>query len=274
MSLLATLGAMAEEKAKIVPTEKVVFKTVGDVSLELHLFHPEGHQASDKTPAIVFFFGGGWKTGTVSQFYRQSRYLASRGMVAICAEYRVAQKHKTTPKECVMDGKSAIRWVRSHAKELGVDPDKIAAGGGSAGGHVAAATALVSDFNEPGEDTTVSCKPNALVLFNPVIDNGPKGGYGYERVKDYWKRFSPIELIAEGAPPTIIFLGSKDKIIPEKTAEKYQNRMKKVGARCELHIYEDEPHGFFNSSKYKETMIEADRFLTSLGFLEGKPTLK
>jgi len=272
--LVGCLNVWAKEKPEIVPTREVVFKTVGEVELKLHVFDPEGHQASDQTSVIVFFHGGGWQTGEVSQFYQQSQYLASRGMVAICAEYRLEKTHKTTPKESVMDAKSAIRWVRSHAKELGVDPEKLVAGGGSAGGHIAAATALVSDFNEAGEDTAVNCQPNALVLFNPVIDNGPKGGYGYDRVKDYWQAFSPIELIDKEAPPTIIFLGSKDKIIPVKTAEKYQKLMEKAGRRCDLHIFEDEPHGFFNASKYKETMIEADKFLMSLGYLKGEPTLK
>ena len=265
-------GAQAKEKAKekseITPTKEVVYKTVGEVDLKLHLFEPSGHQASDQTPAIIFFHDGGWKSGDVRQFYPQSQYLASRGMVAICAEYRVEKTHKISPKECVMDGKSAMRWVRGHAKDLGIDPDKLAAGGGGAGGHIAAATALVSDFNQPGEDTSVNCQPNLLVLFNPTIDNGPKGGYGYDRVKSYWKAFSPIELIDKEAPPTIIFLGSKDKQIPVKTAEKFQKLMKKSGVLCELQIYEDAPHSFFKSPKYKGIIAEVDRFLVDFGFLE------
>ena len=68
------------------PTRSVVYKTVGDVSLALHLFEPEGHKATDKRPAIVFFFGGGWNGGTPSQFYPHCAYLASRGMVAVAAE--------------------------------------------------------------------------------------------------------------------------------------------------------------------------------------------
>ncbi|MDB4796380.1 alpha/beta hydrolase fold domain-containing protein, partial [Akkermansiaceae bacterium] len=113
---------------------------MGDVELKLHVFNPEGHKASDSRPAIVFFFGGGWNGGSPKQFYPHSEHLASLGMVAISAEYRVKSRNKTTPMECVKDGNSAIRWVRSHAKELGINPDMIAAGGGSAGGHVAAAT--------------------------------------------------------------------------------------------------------------------------------------
>src|SRR5210317_1899318 len=94
------------------PDKEVVYKTIGDVELKLHIFNPEGHKASDESPAIVFFFGGGWMGGSPSQFYPHCDYLASRGMVAMSAEYRVKGKHKTSPKECVMDGKSAVRWIR------------------------------------------------------------------------------------------------------------------------------------------------------------------
>jgi len=220
-SVSSVLVLQAQFGGNAKPNRVISYKKVGDVELKLHVFNPSDHQATDKAPVIVFFFGGGWITGTPRQFYKQSEYFASRGMVAISAEYRVSKKHKTTPKECVMDGKSAIRWVRAHAEELGIDPEKVIAAGGSAGGHVAAATGTVKEFDEPGEDTSVSCVPNAMVLFNPVFDNGPKG-------------------------------------------------MRAAGGRCEIHIYEDETHGFFNKSKYKETVSEADAFLVSLGYLKAK----
>ncbi len=255
------------------PSKKVTYKKVGEVELQLHIFNPKGHKVTDNTPAIVFFFGGGWNGGTPKQFYPHSEYLASRGMVAICAEYRIKTTHKTTPKECVKDGKSAVRWIRAHAKELGINPKMLVAGGGSAGGHVAATTGTVPGLNEKGEDTSVSCIPNALVLFNPVYDNGPKG-YGHGRVKDYWKEISPMHNLSKTTPPTIVFLGTKDKLIPVTTAKEYQKLMKAAGVQSELHLYKDQPHGFFNKAKFKETVIEADKFLTSLGFLKGEPTLK
>ena len=91
-------------------------------------------------------------------------------MVAICAEYRIKSKHGTTPFECVDDGKSAVRWIREHADDLGIDPNKIVAAGGSAGGHVAACTAVINGYETNSENMDISSKPNALVLFNPVID--------------------------------------------------------------------------------------------------------
>ncbi len=141
-------------------------------------------------------------------------------MVAICAEYRTKKSHGTPPFECVKDAKSCVRWIRKNAKDLGIDGNRIAAAGGSAGGHLAAATATVANFDED-KDKSISCIPNALVLFNPVFDNGPDG-YGYERVKDQYKKFSPIDNIKKGLPPTLVMLGTKDRLIPVKTAEKFK----------------------------------------------------
>ena len=255
------------------PDRIVEYKKTRNGALNLHIFNPPNHQTTHNTPVIVFFFGGGWTGGSPSQFYNQSAYFASRGMVAICAEYRVEKTHGTSPKFCVQDGKSALRWIRVHAGELGIHPDKLAAGGGSAGGQVAAATGTVPGLNEEGEDPSISCCPNALVLFNPVFDNGP-GGYGHDRVAAYWKAFSPLHNIDRGTPPTIVFLGTKDKLIPVATAEKYKHLMEKAGRRCDLHLYEGQPHGFFNSARYYETVLETDKFLGSLGYLTGAPTLQ
>ena len=258
------------------PDESLVYKTVGKTTLRLHIFNPEGHKPSDKRPAIVFFFGGGWNGGSPSQFYPHCRYLASRGMVAMSAEYRVKSRNKTTPRECVQDGKSAVRWIRQHAEQLGIDRHRIAAGGGSAGGHVAAATGTTKGFDEAGEDLNISSRPNALVLFNPVYDNGPDG-YGHSRVKAYWKTFSPMHNIRHDTPPTIVFLGTKDHLIPVSTAKEYKRLMEEKGRRCDLHLYKNQPHGFFNYTKkeyYTKTAIEMDRFLASLRFLQGESTLR
>lgn len=249
------------------------YKIVDNDTLNVRIFNPPGWRPGDKRPAIVFFYGGGWNNAHPMQFYPHSQYLASRGMVAICADYRTKSTHNTTPIECVQDGKSAIRWVRRHAKELGIDPDKLVAGGGSAGAHVAAATATLRGFNEIGEDTTISTKPNALVLFNPVIDTGPDG-YGYSRVKEYWQDFSPMHHIDQDTPPSIILLGTDDHVVPVATAEKFKASMEKAGGRCDLILYEGFGHGFYLKEKYFETLTEVDRFLASLGYIEGEPTLK
>lgn len=253
------------------PDERLTYKTTPQGELQLHAFRPPQHDPDDSRPAIVFFFGGGWSGGTPEQFYPHCRDLASCGMVAFAAEYRVAERHGTTPFECVLDGKSAVRWIRDGAGGLGVDPTMIAAGGGSAGGHVAAATALCTELGEKSGDDAVSCRPDALVLFNPVFDNGPDG-YGHKLLEDRWRMISPMHNIGPGAPPTVVFLGTEDHLIPVSTAETYRDRMDAAGARCELHLYEGQGHGFFNyregkNEYYDRTMDAARRFLASMGYL-------
>jgi acetyl esterase/lipase len=257
-----------------------LYKKVKGTTLYLYIFTPADHKPTDSRPAAVFFFGGGWVGGTPMQFVDHSRYLASRGMVTVVADYRVKSRHGTTPFECVNDGKSAVRYLRAHAKRLGIDPDRIAAGGGSAGGHVAAACGNCPGLDDPGDDPSLqqfSSKPDALLLFNPVYDNGP-GGYGHDRVKARYKEISPMHNIRKAAPPTIVFLGTKDKLIPVATGEKYKAKMEAAGSRCDLHLYEGQPHGFFNRGRsaehYRKTVFEMDRFLVSLGYLEGAPTIK
>jgi len=265
---LFVLSANAFEIRGFDPDERLVYKTAGETELKLHVFYPEGHKASDQRPAIVFFFGGGWVDGSPSQFFPHCDYLASRGMVAMSAEYRVRSRYQTTPRECVQDGKSAVRWIRQHAETLGIDPEHILAGGGSAGGHVAAATGTLDSFEEDGEDLSISSRPVALVLFNPVFDNGPNG-YGHDRVKDYWEAFSPMHNIDRETPPTVVFFGTKDKHVPASTAKEYKRRMEDFQRRCDLYLYKDQVHGFFNYGRgfYEQPVQDMDRFLVSLGYL-------
>ena len=276
LATLCTTLADAPNEPHLVPYKKTVTAQKETVQLNLHVFTPNGKKADEALPAIVFFFGGGWMGGTPSQFYPQCRHLATRGMVAISAEYRTAKPHGTSPAECVKDGKSALRYIRANAKALGIDPHRIAAGGGSAGGHIAAATATLEGFNDPEDDSAVSARPDALVLFNPVYDNSPSG-YGNDRVKDFWQSFSPLHNLSGKTPPAVVFLGTKDNLIPTATAEKFRDRMREFGVRSELFLYEGQTHGFFNAKNpeyHQRTLAEADRFLTSLGFLPPQPPEK
>ena len=251
-------------------SDSILYKQVGADSLYLHVDFPLLYDSTLSHPAMVFFFGGGWNGGTTGQFAPHAKYFASRGMVCFRADYRVKSRQGTSPFESLKDAKSAIRYIRAHARELGVDPDKIVASGGSAGGHLAVATAVIQGFNEIGEDLSVSCIPNALVLFNPVFDNGP-GGYGYDRIGEAYKEFSPLHNISEGMPPAVVFLGTEDPLIPVETAEYFRTVMEKVGSRCDLYLYEGEGHGFFNYRNYEiyqDTRDKADEFLISTGFLQ------
>jgi acetyl esterase/lipase len=268
-------AATAAANQSVAPAvASLVYKNVGERELKLFIEKPRAWKATDQRPAIVFFFGGGWVGGTPEQFRKQSEYLASRGMVGVRVEYRPIPKgEKGPPTLCVQDAKSAMRWVRAHARELGVDPQRIAAGGGSAGGHLAAFTSLVPGSDDPADDLMVSPRANALVLFNPVFNNGP-GQWGHELVGHRYLEFSPAHHITSNAPPTIVFLGTKDGLISVETAQEFQAAMKQAGVRCEAFFYEGQVHGFFNRDPWRTgTMIETDTFLATLGWLQGEPTL-
>lgn len=262
-----------------------VYKVVGDVKLNLYIFSPLGHKPGDAASAIVFFFGGGWRSGSPKQFEQQCRYLASRGMVAMAADYRVASRHNARIVDCVRDAKSAIRWVRRNAARLGIDPNRVAAGGGSAGGHLAAATATIEKFDEPDEDTSTSSKPNALALFNPAVVLAPMQGIDLGRAVDLRQRagvepmeLSPYHHVKAGAPPAIIFHGKADTTVPYATVEMFTKAMKQAGNRCDLNGYEGEVHGFFNfgrggNKSFLDTVKKMDCFFASLGYLTGEPSV-
>ena len=253
-----------------------VYKRVDGRELKLYVVPAAGE--GTRRPAIVLFHGGGWVGGTPAQFNHQAEYLASRGVTAVLVQYRLlARDTNDPPTVCVQDAKSAMRWVRGHAAELGIDPARIAAGGGSAGGHLAAFLGLMDGIDDPADDRAVSARANAMVLFNPVFDNGP-GGWGAERVRDRYREFSPWHNVRAGAPPAIVFVGTQDDLLPVKTVLAFQQAMRDAGAKCEVKVYEGQKHGFFNyrddNRYYRDTMIAADEFLASIGWLTGPPTLR
>ena len=266
-----------------------VYREVNGSKLNAYVFTPPQHQASDRRPAVLFFFGGGWKGGTPGQLLPQSLYLAQRGMVAIPCDYRVLSRHGVTPQDCLRDAKAAIRWARANAARLGIDPARIVAAGESAGGHLAAATALVPGFEE-GAHPETSSMPNALVLFNPAVLLSPAEGHPgllseaslasiSARTQGRPQEISPYHFIRAGLPPSILFHGTKDEAVPFPTVELFAKAMTAAGNRCELKAYEGQPHGFFNPGRgqgepraeanrcFHRTIRELDAFFVSLGYL-------
>ncbi len=254
---------------------EVVYKKIDSTELTIKLDYPPDYKPGRRYATIVFFFGGGWNNGSIGQFDQHAKYFASRGMVCAQADYRVKNRHGTMPFASVADAKSAIRYLKTHADLLGIDQGRLIASGGSAGGHLAAAVATLPGLDDPNDDLTISTVPQALVLFNPVIDNGPEG-YGYERIGARYPEFSPMHNLNRISPPTIFFVGTEDNLIPVSTAKAYQKRVEAKGVRCDLHLYEGQPHGFFNYNNldnFKDTVLKTDAFLQSLGYLEGKAKL-
>lgn len=255
-----------------------VYKTIGRTKLKMYIFQSAEHKNNERIPAIVFFFGGGWTGGHTNQFLPQCNYLAKRGMVAMTADYRVKSRQRVTPFECVADAKSAIRWVRAHAAELGIDNNRIVAAGGSSGGHLAACTALLKDFDEKNEDLSISSVPNALVLFNPALDLSHIVEKSLNnQVRDWHQKaleISPVHHVYSGAPPTIIIHGTTDESIPFQLVINFCEVMKKYGNHCEVVPFEGRDHGFFNyyggdNPDFFSTMEYTVKFLTSIGYLKG-----
>ena len=257
-----------------------VYKRVAGAELKLWVFWPRALMPSEARPAIVFFGGGGWTTQNPTEFTPQARYLATKGMVAVVAAYRVRNPDNATPFESVADAKSAIRWLREHAKELHIKPRSLAAGGGSAGGHLALTAAIVNELDEPGENMSVSSKPNALVLFNPVPNTAPDSQATLTPEQQGMaallgpraREISPIHHLGKkNLPPTIIFHGKADALVPISEVDAFCRKAVDLGNRCELVSFEEATHGFFNpqySMKwYYETLSGMDTFLRSLGYI-------
>ena len=249
-----------------------LYKMTPQVDLKIHLSFPFDWRPADQRPALLFFFGGGFRRGTVRQFERQAAYFASRGMVVARADYRVRDTHGATPDKCVEDAKSAMRWLRGHADRLGVDPERIVASGGSSGGLLAVATGNVEGLNSEGDDLSVSCRPSALLLLNPAL-----GVFARERGRDWGlaqevvERLTPI--VTEQTPPMAVFFGTEDHLL--QNARPFMNEAREMGSRVELYLAEGAQHAFFNDDPwFLPTLYQADEFLASLGYIEGKPTFE
>ncbi len=290
VSGLQSATAQRAYPPKIDDARSEVYKSVDDVELKLWIFEPEDHQATDRRPAIVFFFGGGWKGGSPEQFTQQCRYFAKQGIVAMTADYRVLSRHQTLAVQCVEDAKSAVRWIRANADRLGIDPERIVAGGGSAGGHVAACTGVISGVGEDSVNSEISSRPNALALFNPALILAPYGQdeASAETMATMKARtgveptlISPIHQVRAGLPPTIIFHGVTDNVVPFVTAERYAEVATEAGNRCELIAYPSAGHGFFNYGRdgvpgenYQRTVHRLHQFLQSLEYLDHDPAFR
>ena len=245
-------------------SEKILYKKTPQEDMYLYILRPlkNGKKA---LPAILYFTGGGWVNGAVEYQIPNAAWFRDQGIIGITADYRVKSRHGTTPLECIQDAKSAVRYLRQHSKELGIDPNKIIVAGGSAGGHIAACT-FIDGGDAPDEDLKISSKPNALVLHNPVLGEG----FGEEFFTAH-PEFSPILNVRKGWPPTILSNGTQDGTTPYETAEKYTRLMKEAGNVCELITVKDADHSCdwpVSNPNFMPTLTRMTDFLREQKFIK------
>ncbi len=235
-----------------VKEHREVYKTIPGGDLKATACLPEDWSRSDSRTGMVFFGGGGWRNQNPDQFMQHAIHLAQKGIVAVTAEYRTTSQHGATPAESVKDAKSAVRWLRSMSGKLGVNPRSIIASGGSAGGHIAACAATVPGFDEDAEQE-VSCVPDGLVLFNPVLNltsmdpsSDAKVFMAKVGLSARLAELSPTLHIKPGTAPTVIFHGTDDRLVPFSQALDFSGKMSLAGNECTVHPAEGQGHGFFN----------------------------
>lgn len=253
------------------PDRQLIYTSTPQGDLALDIFEPTASNAP--VGAVVLFHGGGWQFGEPHRMAPQARYFAELGLVAISVEYRTGERHQTRPIDAMRDGVTAMRWIRANAAELGIDPSRIAAGGSSAGGQIAALASTYDVDSDIDDDPTnaISARPDALVLIEPVFDNSPSG-YGNERLGPNWRALSPLHTLHEDMAPAIVYFGSDDGLTSLESAEAFRDGMRGHGVRSELTVVPGGTHGFLNAGTpgaeeaYEQHLNEIEEFLRSLGW--------
>ncbi len=223
------------------PDQVLEYRKIDELSLKLHFFKVQDSKNSGYSPALLLFHGGGWQYGNPSMFYRQCKYFSRKGINCISAEYRIESLHGTDPRAAIDDAVYVLNFLEKHARELQIDSERIAVGGGSSGGHLAATLGIPV----PLLKHLTYERPKALVLYNPMLDLSP-GHPDHELVSDFWKEVSPLQYVDEKTPDTLIMVGTEDSEVPLATVRKFCSKMQNLGQSCQLETFEGAKHGFFN----------------------------
>ena len=276
--------------------EYEIYKTVNNRSLKLYVFNPPEHKAGDRRAAIVCIHGGGFRSGTPDLFFPHCRYFAKRGAVAFSVNYRLTEPLGPTVYDCLADCKSAIRYIRTNADRLGIDPQKIAVLGDSAGGHLAACLGTNMGIDNPGDDLTVSPVADVVIMYNPVADMTVPPAtdmaipgiaeettdnvlqYG-ATTRERAERISPIHNVVPNQSPSLLMHGEEDSNVPIDQAYRYFKAMKNADNDITFYPLEGVHHAFvLPGYGTEETVVnalqKADEFLVSKGLLKGRPQIK
>ena len=270
--LFATFFAVAAFAADEIPNAEIVYKKVGDRELRLFVFQPtEARTGNERRPAVLVIHGGGWQRGSAQNTHKIADYFSRHGLVGVSLEYRLQDtKAGVAVSDCVSDARSAMRYLRAHADDLGIDPEKLVACGVSAGGHLAAGTALFDGFDEASDDPAVSPRPAALILFAPVLDTSASG-YGNKTLGESWQSLSPLLRVRPKLPPALLFHSKPDTTVPYQGSVDFVSAMKQAGNRCELVTYEDGKHGFMthDAALLERALDRAMEFLKKENIVEA-----
>lgn len=250
------------------------YRQIGNVSLKAYVFKPA--TSGKPHPAILLFHGGAWRLGEAAWTFGRAKEFADKGMVAIAIDYRLANDG-LSPIEGVEDACAAFEWVRSEAKNLEIDINRVAGYGVSAGGHLVASAALLPAVN--GQKISDSARPNALLLYSPAL-NMAHDPYFNDLMKGKGNpaNYSPSEYISKKLPPTLIIQGEKDSIVFAKDAKAFRDAAIKAGAKCTLYVYPGVGHLLTRNLKIQYKDFDSDPadqadahqreddFLNSLGY--------
>lgn len=219
------------------PSAALTYRTTAEGSLKLYVYGE--NRPGIRQPALVLFHGGGWTHGSPFWLAPLGWLLSRDERRVILPEYRLAASHGTDALAALEDARAALRWVRRHAAELGLDPQRIIAGGASAGAQLAAATAMA-----PG-----GVPVQGLLLLAPASDTSEQALERYPRLARLFRgrgrEVSPRHLVSADAPPTLVLHGSADGIIPLAASEAFCAAMSRAGGSCRAVRREDGSHRFF-----------------------------
>jgi acetyl esterase/lipase len=246
MILAAAVGGHATAGSVLQETQ--VYKTTDRGPLHIEIYKPPGVAPAGGRPCIVFFHGGGWRRGSPRQFRAFSTLLAERGVIGMSAEYRLLQEDDgAIPVDAVQDARSALRWVRRNAAQLGCDLQRIGAGGGSSGGHLALMTAMKTNVDDPKDDLAIDPRPAALVLLNAPLNFDD---YASPVPLAERRKLAPFYLVDGTLPPTLMMQGTKDRTVSYQHAVAFRDKAQQLGVKdLTLVPFEGRKHGFFNKGK-------------------------
>jgi acetyl esterase len=266
----------AEAQSSPIEPEIHVYKTIGDTILSAHIFYPGDAVRGTRMPVIVLIHGGGWNSGSPEWVYEEGRRYAKYGAAAVAIEYRLSDSAKITPLDSLQDARDLVLWLRANDRELGINSSRMALYGVSAGGQLAAALATLPDPQHPN----VNFAPKAMVMVSPALSLTTDTYFqGLLLGKATAEALSPDEHIHRRLPPTIIFHGVLDSLVPISGARRFCQRARQFGSECKLIEYPGVGHLFTRKldnqmdsfdpdpKDVADAIEKGDAFLAAQGFL-------